>query len=298
MEKIIDDFINYLIAEKNISKHTHKNYESDFKIFKEYLIKKNLPLNFENIALSDLRSYFSYLKIELQYSNETMRRKIHSLSSLYKYLEEMNLISKNEMRKIHAPKQEKKIPIYMNNSEIKQFLKAIDDHAGHNLCMHKSLFLLMLTTGLRRFEVLALDWDDIDFEKNTVKVKGKGKKQRIVPLVEPVKGVLWEYLQERLPIKHNRALFLSQNFNRLSESPINNLFKKYIKFARLQNRGLTLHKLRHTFASLMINENDVNIAVVQEILGHADSNSTKVYAHLNQEKLQNEVSKISHVFKQ
>lgn len=286
-----NEFIDYLSSEKNISKYTKENYSSDFKIFLNFLSSNSLKSELEAITTPILRKYFSYLKNEKQYQNQTMRRKIHSLSSFFKFLLEQEYIEKNPMLPIHAPKLECKVPIYLKENDIKTLIKATMQFGGEYALRDKCIIETFLLTGMRRQELLALNWVDIDFKQNTIVIlKGKGKKQRIVPMTEPLISDLWAYLQTRLPLE-NQAVFISATTNRMSRTSVEILFRKYLKKTGLTDKGYTIHKLRHTFASMLIKKN-ANLLTVQKLLGHSDLNSTKIYTHIDTEYLRKEVEKL------
>lgn len=286
-----NEFIGYLKSEKNASNHTVKNYETDFKIFNEFMSLNNLEINIEKITTPILRRYIIFLKQDKKYANQTLRRKIHSLSSFFKFLTEQEYIEKNPMLPIHAPKEEERMPIYMTESDIQTLLKTIQREGGEYALAHKCFIKTLIYTGIRRQEALVLDWDDIDFKTQTIKIrKGKGKKERIIPMPDTLTSDLWAYLQTRLPLK-NRAVFLSQAGNRLTPTPANALFRRYIEKAGLTGKGYTLHKLRHTYATLLI-KNNVDLLSVQKLLGHSDLNSTKIYTHINTDFLKQQVEKI------
>lgn len=284
------EFINYLSAEKDISTSTKVNYSSDFDIFLKFLHQNGLKPELQTITTPIIRKYLSYLKITKSYSNNTMRRKIHSLSSFFKFLIEQEYIEKNPMLPVHAPKLEQKLPIYLKENEIKKLISMPFKHSRNNQLRDKCILETLAMTGIRRQELLGLDWQYIDFGTKTITViNGKGKKQRVIPITDPLVSDLWAYLQTRLPLTSN-AVYLSGEGNRLSTTAIEQLFKRYISLAGLNGKGYTIHKLRHSYASLLV-QNNVSILSVQQLLGHSDLNSTKIYSHVNTNFLREEVKK-------
>lgn len=291
ISECFEEFLDYLSAEKNISYHTKTNYRSDFKIFLYFLHINGIKSDLQTITTPIIRKYLSYLKNEKEYKNQSMRRKIHSLSSFFKFLLEQEYIYKNPMNPVHAPKLEGRIPIYLNKNEIDLLINTAMKFGKENALHDKCFLKTIAFTGMRRQEALALDWDDIDFGNSVVKIrKGKGKKERIVPLPESLSSDLWAYLQTRLPLS-TQAVFISNAGNRLTPSPAQNRFNKYIKKAGLSGKGYTIHKLRHSYASLLV-QNNADLLSVQKLLGHSDLNSTKVYTHINTEHLKKQVDKL------
>lgn len=286
------EFLDNLISEKNVSNSTISSYETDFKVLKSFLVKNNIRPLLDNITTPILRRYISFLKVDKGYKTNTIRRKIHSLSSFYKYLLEQGYIEKNPMLPIHAPKEEQKLPIYLTEHDIKLLLQAPKKYARFESHILRDTVLLkmLIFTGARRSEVLAMNWEDIDFGKQIITIrKGKGKKERIVPLHENLSCDLWEYLQSRLPLT-NQAIFISDLGNRMSVSNFQTLFRRYLKKSGLEDKGYTIHKCRHSFASLL-HQNGVDILTIQSLLGHEDLNSTKIYTHTNVNHLKKEVNK-------
>ncbi|WFA09595.1 tyrosine-type recombinase/integrase [Tissierella sp. Yu-01] len=292
LKNCYDDFLDYMEAEKNASKATITSYITDYKVFSDFLDIVGIEPRVDTITTQVLRSYVSFLKKHKKYANETVRRKINSLSSFFNFLYETEYIDKNPMAPIKAPKKEQRIPIYIKENELKRLLEAPEKYARfpeHRL-RDKVMIQLLVFTGARRSEVLALNFDDVDFGKKTITIlKGKGNKQRIIPLIEPLATDLWEYLQTRLPLT-NHAIITSDRGNRMSVGNFQSLFRRYLEKSGLGNKGYTIHKCRHSFASLLY-QNGVDIISIKELLGHEDLNSTKIYTHTNVNHLRKQVEK-------
>lgn len=286
-----EEFINYMAVEKNASVHTKANYRSDFKIFINFLTINDIKPELQTFDVRIIRKYLVYLKNVKEYKNETIRRKINSLASFFKFLVEQEYLIKNPMGPIKAPKREEKIPIYLSDNEIEKLIKATMRYGRENALRDKCFIKVLAYTGMRRQESLKLDWGDIDFGLNVIKIRfGKGKKERIVPMPESLSTDLWAYLQTRLPLS-NQAVFLSNAGNRLTPSPAQNIFRKYLKKTGLDEKGYSIHKLRHSYASLLI-QNNVDLLSVQKLLGHSDLNSTKIYTHVDMDYLKEQVDKL------
>lgn len=280
----------YLEAEKNVSNHTVRSYKTDFSIFKNFLEDNSIKPDICTINIQNLRQYIIFLNKTKQYKNETIRRKIHSLKSFFSFLYSQEYIIKNPAFGVHSPKSEEKLPIYMSLEEIKALITApMGSNARHAL-RDKCILELLAMSGMRRFELQTLSWNNIDLKENIITVLGKGKKERKIPIQEPLVSDLWTYLQTRLPLT-NQAVFISEKGNRLSITPIQQLFHKYLKFCHLDEKGYTLHKFRHSYATLLLN-NGVDLLSIQKLLGHSDLNSTKIYTHVNMNKLKQNVKKL------
>ncbi|MGF7058616.1 tyrosine-type recombinase/integrase [Brassicibacter mesophilus] len=286
------EFLDYMASEKNASKLTLGSYETDFNVFTNFLSIGGIEPRLCAMTTQVLRRYVSYLKLHKGYKTNTVRRKIHSISSFFKYLLETEYIEKNPMLPIHAPKEEKHLPIYLKEHELKRLLETPEKYARfpeHRL-RDKVMIELLVFTGARRSEVLSMDFDDIDFGKKTITIKkGKGNKQRVVPLIEPLASDLWEYLQERLPLS-NKAILVSDLGSRMSVSNFQTLFRRYLDKSGLGKKGYTIHKVRHSYASLL-HQQGVDIISIKELLGHEDLNSTKIYTHTTVNHLRKQVEK-------
>jgi len=286
-----EDFINFLKTERNISDATVISYTTDFRQFLNFLSDSGIQPKLSFMSTPVLRRYFAYLKVDRNYSVNTIRRRIHSLSSYFKFLQEQQYIVSNPMLPIHAPKAPDILPKYLNTDEMNLLLQMPEKYSepwyGHR---NYVIILTLLMTGIRRSELLSLNWEDIDFGQQTLTVKhAKCNKQRVVPITEPLISELWKYLQSRLPLNNN-AVFISDRGNRLSSRPLSQEIQRYMHILGLDKKGYTLHTLRHTFASHLA-MNGASILSIQKLLGHSDLNSTQVYAHVNTEHLKSEVAK-------
>ena len=291
ISEAFEEFLDYLSAEKNVSHHTKISYNSDFNIFLKFLSMSGIKSNFHTITTPTIRKYLAYLKNEKEYKNQTMRRKIHSLSSFFNFLMEQEYIEKNPILPIKAPKKEENIPIYLGKGEVELLINTAMRHGKENSLRDKCFIKTLAFSGMRRQELLSLNWDDIDFGRSVIKIReGKGKKERLIPMIESLSTDLWAYLQTRLPLT-NQAVFISSTGNRLTPSPAQNIFRKHLKKAGLDGKGYTIHKLRHSYASLLV-QNDVDLLSVQKLLGHSDLNTTKVYTHINTNYLKQQVDKL------
>lgn len=286
-----DEFIDYLSAVKNISVHTKANYYSDIKGFHFFLATNGIEPEIETLTTQTIRKYLAYLKTEKNFQNQTIRRKIYSLSSFFGYLFDQEYITKNPMKPIHAPKSEQKLPIFFQKEEVDKLIETAWKHGGQNALRDKCFLKFIAYTGVRRQEALWLDWGDIDFGEKVVKIrKGKGGKQRLIPLTDTLASDLWAYLQTRLPLS-TQAVFVSNTGNRLTHTPAQILFRKYLKKTGLHGKGLSMHKLRHSFGTFLV-QNGADLMSVQELLGHSDLNTTKIYTHLSTGHLKEQLDKL------
>lgn len=292
LEELFEMFIQNMEIEKDISKTTKSSYKGDFNIFLNFLQLQGIKPDVSLINKNILKQYFHFLKFNKGYSVATMRRKIHSLSSFFKYIYDEDLIEKNPMKSIKAPKKPQELPIYIKSEDVKAILASVDGLSGNFVLRDKVFFLLLFLAGLRRTELINLRWKYINFQNNTITIfKSKGQKSRVVPLITPLNIYLKLLFDSKKCDRHDYVLY-SSTYNKMSATSANLLFKKYLIHNNLLDKGYTLHKCRHTFATnLAMSMDSLEIA---EILGHNDVNTTKVYIHLSQNALKNKISDSSY----
>jgi len=292
LKEVYLEFLDHMKSEKNASGATVTSYITDYKIFENFLLLKTIEPRLQTITTRDLRKYVNYLKLEKEYANATIRRKIHSLSSFYKFSLEMEYIDKNAMLPIHAPKLEERIPIYISENDLRKLLEAPKKYARFESHVNRdrAMMALLAYTGGRKSEIMNLDWNDINFNEQVVHIrKGKGKKDREIPLLQPLAVVLLDYYNERHP-KMDEPILLSDNNRRISSSDFQNLFRRYLSKCGLSKKGYSPHKCRHSLATLLY-QNGVDILTIQKILGHNDLNSTKIYTHITNDYMKKEMAK-------
>ncbi len=275
----LENFLNYMLSEKNASNLTIISYKKDISLAAEFFLKRCMNPSIEEINVELIRKFIVFMKIEKKYSVSSLRRKIYVLSSYYKYMVQMEYIIKNPMLVIRAPKRPIRIPIYLSKDEVELLLKTPMISRNENSMRDQIFLYLTYFGGMRRSEIIKLDFDNIDFNEKTIKIlNAKGNKDRIIPMHPRLEDKLWAYLQTRLPLTNHAVI--STSYGRMSAPRIDTIFGVYRKIARLENKGFTLHKLRHSFATHLI-QNGANLFVVQELLGHKDLDSTRIYSHVS-----------------
>ncbi|MFZ5899032.1 MAG: tyrosine-type recombinase/integrase [Bacillota bacterium] len=290
LQEVIREFLRYMRTEKDASLQTLAAYRSDLKPLEDFLLRERIAPELANLTTPVLRRYFIWVQDERRLSAASLRRKIHCFRSFFRYLVEQEYIPQDPMRKIRPPKEPDRIPIYLKEEELKRLLAA-PGHLGRPYHLRDRLILHLLAyCGLRRSELLRLDWDDVDLGAGTLRVQGKGKRERLIPLIPELQRLLWEYLQTRLPLE-NRALILGREGNRMNKDALTRLFKRYVRMAGLDPAVITPHKLRHSFATLLL-EKGADVFTIQELLGHADLASTRIYAHCSSQRLRQAVERI------
>jgi tyrosine recombinase XerC len=272
----IDKFIRYLEIEKNYSAHTILNYSLDLKEFKDFL--KDTPI--EKVDHLVLRKYLAELK-QKNLKNRTVNRKLSCLRSFFKFLFREGYIKSNPTKLISGPKQEKNLPSFLTEEEVLKLLENIPLKDEHNF-RDKAILETFYSTGMRISELVGLNISDIDFISGTVKVRGKGKKERLLPIGEKAISALKDYLERRKK-KDEEAVFLNRFGKRITGRAVRDIVAKYVKLVSIKT-GVSPHTLRHSFATHLL-ERGADLRSVQELLGHTNISTTQIYTHLTTEKL-------------
>ncbi|HGE72899.1 TPA: tyrosine recombinase XerC, partial [Candidatus Poribacteria bacterium] len=270
----------------NCSPHTIDNYNRDLMDFMKYLSDEfgNLP-SIESIDHLMIRSYLANQQGR-QLARTTIVRRLSSLRSFFKYLYKRGYLETDPTSAVSSPKIQRKLPDYLEISEIEALLSIPDKNDIIGL-RDRAILELLYSTGMRVSEMLALDLSDIDRSNAIVKVRGKGKKERIIPIGSYAMSALNDYLKirDKLKVKRsNQALFVSERGNRIPDSKsINRRISKYAKSAGIK-KNVTAHTLRHTFATHLLNAG-ADLRSVQELLGHEKLATTQIYTHVSAERL-------------
>ncbi|MBQ7714133.1 MAG: tyrosine recombinase XerC [Oscillospiraceae bacterium] len=307
---ILRDFLSYHETIKAHSQRTVDEYFLDLRNFFRYLKQTRDPslkgcelneidimdvdLDFvRSVTLTDVYGYMTYLSrdralhpnsrnSDYGLNAASRARKISTIRSFYGYLtNKAHLIEQNPVKDMDSPKLKKTLPKYLTLDESVQLLDSVD---GQNRARDYAILTLFLNCGLRISELCGLDLQDIQGE--ALRVLGKGNKVRVVYLNEACLDALRAYLAERRPItgRDRNALFLSSRNERVSRSTVHALVKKRLSAAGLDAAQYSSHKLRHTAATLML-QNGVDVRAVQEVLGHEHLNTTEIYTHVDNEML-------------
>lgn len=281
MDRLVDKFLRYLDIERNASKHTILNYKLDLCDFKKFLQEKPI----ESVDYLMLRKFLAYLK-ERNLTNRTISRKLSCLRSLYRFLFREGLVKNNPVLMLSTPKQDKMLPIFLTEDEVVKLIEAPSGDTVLGL-RDRAMLETLYSTGMRVSELVSLDIDKIDFIGTTVKVLGKGKKERLLPIGDRALAAINKYLSSRKSSKktsrETNTLFLNKNNKRITDRGVRKFIDKYIHTASLRS-GISPHTLRHSFATHLLNRG-ADLRSVQELLGHANLSTTQIYTHLTTDRL-------------
>ncbi len=309
---IVRNFIRAKIAIEGCSEKTAEEYLSDLRTFFRYTEAVRLSIPFDNeafrqsdLAVIDLTyvlgidrecilDFLSYAATERGNERASRARKLSTLKSFFRFVAESDSRYRDfdPTKGIKSPKKEQLLPKYLTEEESISLLKAVlADEDSRWVKRDFAMITLFLNCGMRLSELVGISLSDLDKNLLSLRVYGKGAKERIVYLNEACQTALFDYLLFRrsLPLAtpDESALFLSNRGTRISHKTVQHIVYKYLDAAGLSLRGLSVHKLRHTAATLMYQSGQVDVRVLKDILGHAQLNTTQIYTHLSDRNMQN-----------
>jgi len=279
MDKDIEKFLKYLQSEKDASYYTLKSYKEDLRLFKEFLGEKEL----RSVGHLDLRRFIAFLKTRGN-SRRTMARRLSCLRSFYRFLLREGLINKNPCVGITPVKQEKPLPKFLSYDEVVKLLEGKKKEDFYTL-RNRAILETLYSTGMRVSELVNLNVQDIDFIAEVVKVYGKGKKERLLPVGKQALKAIRAYLVERtrLGLGNKTPLFLNRYGYRITERSVHRIIRKSALETGIRG-DISPHTLRHSFATHLL-DRGADLRSVQELLGHASLSTTQIYTHLTLEGL-------------
>ncbi len=281
MNKRVEEFLSFLTTEKGASEHTTKNYGIDLREF----VKFNEGKELSGLTYLDIRSFLAFLKTR-EYSKSSISRKLACLRSFFKFLVRENILAQNPTAGIATPKKEKRLPSFMNPDEITKLLDSPAKNSWEEK-RDKAILEMLYSSGLRVSELAGLNHDDLDFFQGLVRVRGKGKKERIVPVGQTALNSLRAYGDMKAPRETANAikkpLFISRIGSRLTDRSVRRMILKYVKRTGL-GKEISPHTFRHSFATHML-DRGADLRSVQELLGHANLSTTQIYTHVTTQRL-------------
>ena len=273
MKKYIEKFVGYLKVEQGVSSHTVRAYEKDLQEFSEFIEKK--PKEVDNL---DVRSFLASLHHK-KLMKSSISRKLASVRSFFKFLHREGYIKKNPAKLVSSPKVPKSLPKFLTIDEV--FL-LMDSPNGDTFgpTRDKAILELLYSSGLRVSELTSLDIGDLDMKESLIRVKGKGRKERIVPIGSKAMTAIQEYLPERISLKKkSSALILNCRGGRLTQRSVRRILLFYSRVINLKGE-FSPHTLRHTFATHLLHEG-ADLRSIQELLGHSSLSTTQKYTHVD-----------------
>lgn len=292
----INRFSDYLINEKNFSKNTLVNYLRDLRGLYDFIANNlgfnNIKIQLDGIDEKTLKSFLANLILnqEAKFSNRSIARKISTLKSFYKFLNKKRFYPDNPAKNLIYPKLPKNLPVVLDEKSLNNLLDPIKFGGNFAGIRDKAIFELLYGCGIRLNELINLKTDDVDFKKCVVKVLGKGRKERIIPVGLLALDSLNVYLKKREEYFNNKGLvydsdviFNAKNGKKLYTALVNRITIKYISLISEQKKK-SPHVLRHSFATHLLNRG-ADIRAVKDLLGHSSLSTTQIYTHVSVERL-------------
>ncbi len=307
MPKSARDFANYKTAIENLSKKTVSEYLLDLRTFFRYLKaqKEGLSLTegFEeiditsidisfirDISTADIYEFLMYAGDVRGNAWSAKARKLSAIKAYFKYMTtKSHILEDNPAREIDSPKRRQSLPKHLNLNESERLLSAVASSPDvKNRARDYAIVTLFLNCGMRLSELVGINISDIDSSFRSLKVTGKGSKERIIYLNEACRDALITYLEEKKPEDRvgQKPLFSSNRSPRISPKTVQALVYKYLNMADLEYKGFSTHKLRHTAATLMYQSGQVDVRVLKDILGHEQLNTTQIYTHISDKSME------------
>ena len=287
MEEMVQNFLQYLSKERHYSPHTIKAYQIDLNQFFEFLINEKSeqdPIEIDHVCKEDVRSFLGDL-LRMGMNTRTIARKMASLRAFFKYLIRTEKITVNPVTALASPKIEKRLPEFFREDEIRDVLRSVTTDSVQGL-RDRSILELFYGTGMRLSELINMNTNDLDFHAGTVKVLGKGGKERIIPVGRNIRQSILTYFQNRNeyhPKTENRAMFLNRFGERISARGVQRVVQRCLKKVS-DKKKLSPHVLRHTFATHLL-DHGADLEAVKELLGHVNLSTTQIYTHLTMDRL-------------
>ena len=308
--EFLNAFLDYSAIILNKSPNSVKEYNYDLAMFFRYMSKhfnlsneedfnnikiNNFPADYlKKITLEDIQAFVAHLAMENKSKPATRARKISTIRIFFKYLSiKTDYIDVNPAQNLETPKQEKRIPKYLSLEDSKKLLNIAADEDNRNKERDFAITTLFLNCGMRLSELVGINLKDIDHSECKMTVIGKGNKERTIYLNKACMKAINDYLlvrpKEGIDYKSKDALFLSERKERISNRTVQHIVKKELYKAGLDISKYSVHKLRHTAATLMYQYGEVDIRALQELLGHANISTTEIYTHVSNQQVRKAV---------
>ena len=294
MDQVIDRFLRFLTVEKNASDLTIKSYREDLWLLRDYLAETKGTFHVSELHPADLREYVAVLH-QAGYAKSSISRRLASMRSFFKFCQREGICQSNPAKPLRNPRRERKLPHFLTGPEINKLLLAPNKTESLGL-RDRAILETMYSAGLRVSELVGVNLDDLDLEDGLVRVRGKGKRERLAPLGRYAVRAIRTWMKKRQPAKgvpewKGSPLFLNRFGRRLTTRSIGRMLEKYLAETGLDQRT-SPHTLRHSFATHLL-DRGADIRSVQELLGHKSLVTTQIYTHISTASLK-EVYEAAH----
>jgi len=311
--RLLANFSRHMRIVKNRSALTIKEYQNDLTLFFRFIIALDEKIDvksedFEKIdagtisesrivsvSQNDVMEFLYYASESRGNDTKARARKLSAIRSFYRYLQNQeHIVDDNPAKTVDSPTIRPALPKFLSEEECIDLLDAVSsDNESKTRERDYAIITLFLNCGMRLSELVGISLSDMDEQLRSLRVIGKGSKERVVYLNDACRAALIPYLEVRArddQLKDKNALFISSQHKRISNKTVQWVIYKYLDMAGLGNRKLSTHKLRHTAATLMYRTGQVDVRVLKEILGHEQLNTTQIYTHVSDESMEKAVS--------
>ncbi len=281
MQKHIFAFLSYLKRERNVSPHTERSYLSDLEQFFEFLGAKDVT----EVDHQTLRQFMALLMKD-DIKKSSVARKLSAIRSFFKYLNREGTLTGNPAKLVSTPRQEKRLPAVLTADDAQRLMEVPAATAGDNhdtVLRDRAVLETLYSTGIRASELIGMNQDDIDWNDRLARIRGKGRKERVVPIGHKALAVLETYLNGKSKNTDHTAVFTGPTGKRLTVRTVQRILENYRKKLGLTQKA-SPHTLRHSFATHLL-ESGADLRAIQELLGHASLSTTQRYTHLNLDSL-------------
>lgn len=281
MQKHIFDFLTYLRNERNVSPHTLRSYHSDLEQLSTFLADKELSA----VDHQTLRRFIAHL-MQGKVKKSSIARKLSTIRSFFRYLNREGILANNPARLVATPRREKRLPVVLTADEALRLMNSPDskkpeDHAM--MLRDRAVLETLYSTGIRASELIGMNREDVDRDDSLIRIRGKGRKERIVPIGSKALDAIDAYLACQTGSAGIAAVFLGPSGKRLTARTVQRILENHRKQLGLLQKA-SPHTLRHSFATHLL-ESGADLRAIQELLGHASLSTTQRYTHVNLDSL-------------
>lgn len=293
----VQDYLLHLSVERSLGRRTVVEYEADLDDFFKWLEPLfEEGMEFEQLDTRTVREYLAHLRHDRDYTPNGLNRKIACLKGYFSWLEQEKLLSANPMTRVRSAKEARALPKVLSPDEINRLLETVEERIGETrnrelALRDRAIFELFYATGIRLSELVALDVDDVNFDRLTLRVVGKGQKERVVFFNDTAAVALEEYLFGSPRSKPGGPIFLNRYGARISQRGVEKMFTQVLNLSGLDKHA-SPHTLRHSFATHLL-EGGSDLVTIKELLGHESLQTTQVYTNLTRNRMR-EVYERSH----
>ena len=280
MNELLESFIKHLSDERNYSEHTVKAYRGDLENFRDFLLKEEKKI--ENADVATINAYVSTLYGKN--SPSSVERKVSAIRSFFSYLVKKGLATQNPAKLVRTPKKEKHLPVFLSVDEVFNLVDVKDSEKNPLRVRDRAILELLYSSGLRVSELAGTTLADLSMGEAIIRVRGKGNKERIVPVGSKALSALGEYLDIRGALKPvSDHIFLNSRGGGITTRSLARIIKKYGLVSGI-SKNVSPHVLRHSFATHLL-AGGADLRAIQEMLGHASLSTTQRYTHLSVERI-------------